>query len=123
MPEFTSGTGRGRSPLRQEKSLDGECRPDSERPRQSLVYAGCSAVLVRALLGAATMMGEAEQVEADGPTAGLRAAIDSMPAVMKQVKRADERLVAYVREQPLLAIGAALGLGYVMGRVFSRVGR
>ena len=30
MPEFTSGTGRGRSPLRQEKRLDGECRPDSE---------------------------------------------------------------------------------------------
>ncbi len=30
MPEFTSGTGRGRSPLRQGKSLDGECRPDSD---------------------------------------------------------------------------------------------
>jgi hypothetical protein len=31
VPEFTSGTGRGRSPLRQGKSLDGECRPDSEQ--------------------------------------------------------------------------------------------
>jgi ElaB/YqjD/DUF883 family membrane-anchored ribosome-binding protein len=87
------------------------------------VYAGCSAVLVRTLLDEATMMGETEQVEADGPGASLRAAMDSMPAVMKQVKRADERLVAYVREQPLLAIGAALGLGYVLGRVFSRASR
>ena len=80
-------------------------------------------MLVRALLSDAAMMGETEHVEADGTAASLRAAIDSMPAVMKQVKRADEKLVAYVREQPLVAIGAALGLGYVLGRVFSRVGR
>ena len=69
------------------------------------------------------MMGETEHVEADGTAASVRAAIDSMPAVIKQVKRADERLVAFAREQPLVAIGAALGLGYVLGRVFSRVGR
>jgi ElaB/YqjD/DUF883 family membrane-anchored ribosome-binding protein len=80
-------------------------------------------VLVRALLDVPGMMGETEQVEADGPAASLRGAIDSMPAVVKQVKRVDEQLVAYVREQPLIAIGAALGLGYVLGRVFSRVGR
>lgn len=80
-------------------------------------------MLVRALLSDAAMMGETEHVEADGTAASVRAAIDSMPAVMKQVKRADERLVAFAREQPLVAIGAALGLGYVLGRVFSRVGR
>ncbi len=80
-------------------------------------------MLVRALLSDAAMMGETEHVEADGTAASVRAAIDSMPAVIKQVKRADERLVAFAREQPLVAIGAALGLGYVLGRVFSRVGR
>ncbi len=87
------------------------------------MYAACSAVLVRALLDEAAMMGETEQDEADGPRASLHAAMDAMPALMKQAKRADERLVAYVREQPLLALGAALGLGYLMGRVFSRVSR
>ncbi|MEO5731198.1 MAG: hypothetical protein ABI134_14005 [Byssovorax sp.] len=46
-----------------------------------------------------------------------------MPALVQQVKSADERLVAYVRERPLVALGAALGLGYMMGRVFSRVSR
>ena len=80
-------------------------------------------MLVRALLVDATMMGETEHGEADGPAASLRAAVDSMPAIMKQVKRADERLVAYVREQPLVALGVALGLGYVVGRVFSRASR
>ncbi len=69
------------------------------------------------------MMGETEHGEADGPAASVRAAIDSMPAMVKQVKRADERLTAYVREQPLVALGVALGLGYVMGRVFSRASR
>ena len=87
------------------------------------MYAKCSAELVRALLVDATMMGETEHGEADGPAASLRAAVDSMPAIMKQVKRADERLTAYVREQPLVALGVALGLGYVMGRVFSRASR
>ena len=87
------------------------------------MYPKCSAVLVRALLVDAAMMGETEHGEADGPAASLRAAVDSMPAIMKQVKRADERLVAYARERPLVALGVALGLGYVMGRVFSRVSR
>lgn len=80
-------------------------------------------MLVRALLVDAAMMGETEHGEADGPGASLRSAFDSMPAIMKQVKRADERLVAYVREQPLVALGVALGLGYVVGRVFSRASR
>ena len=80
-------------------------------------------MLVRALLVEATMMGEKQSDEADGPAASLHAAIGSVPAIMKQVKRADERLVAYVREQPLAVLGVALGLGYVMGRVFSRASR
>jgi len=87
------------------------------------MYPACSAGLVRALLDDATMMGESEHVEEDGPAARLRAAAESMPALLQQAKRADERLVAYVRAQPLVALGAALGLGYLVGRVFSRVSR
>lgn len=80
-------------------------------------------MLVRALLVEPTMMGEKEHGDADGPAASLHAAVESMPAIMKQMKRADERLVAYVREQPLVALGVALGVGYLMGRVFSRASR
>lgn len=67
------------------------------------------------------MMGETEHVDEVG-AAGLHA-VGSLPALAERVRRADERLVAYVRERPLVALGAALGLGYMFGRVFSRVGR
>jgi ElaB/YqjD/DUF883 family membrane-anchored ribosome-binding protein len=70
------------------------------------------------------MMGETQHVEEENrAAASLHAAAESMPALVQQVKSADERLVAYVRERPLVALGAALGLGYMMGRVFSRVSR
>jgi hypothetical protein len=80
-------------------------------------------LLVRALLDGTAMMGDSEQVEESGPATRLHAVAESMPALVKQVKSADERLVAYVRARPLVALGAALGLGYVVGRVFSRVSR
>ncbi len=70
------------------------------------------------------MMGETQHAEEENRAAArLHAAAESMPALVQQVKSADERLVAYVRERPLVALGAALGLGYMMGRVFSRVSR
>jgi ElaB/YqjD/DUF883 family membrane-anchored ribosome-binding protein len=69
------------------------------------------------------MIGQTEHVEESGTAASLHAAAESLPAIAERVRRADERLVAYVRERPLVALGAALGMGYVMGRVFSRIGR
>ena len=70
------------------------------------------------------MMGETQHAEEENrAAASLHAAVESMPALVQQVRSADERLVAYVRERPLVALGAALGLGYVMGRVFSRLSR
>lgn len=88
------------------------------------MYPACSAGLVRALLDDAPMMGEAMHIEEeDGPAARLRAVAESMPALVQQAKRADERLVAYVRARPLVTLGAALGLGYILGRVFSRMSR
>lgn len=81
-------------------------------------------MLVRALLDAARMMGETEHVEEESrAAASLHAVVESMPALVQQARRADERLVTYVRERPLVALGAALGLGYIVGRVFSRVSR
>jgi ElaB/YqjD/DUF883 family membrane-anchored ribosome-binding protein len=46
----------------------------------------------------------------------------SVPRVVRQVKRADDRLVAFVEERPLVALGIAIGLGYVLGRVMTRRG-
>jgi len=42
--------------------------------------------------------------------------------VVRQVKRADDKLVAFVTERPLVALGVALAFGYMLGRVMTRQG-
>jgi len=42
--------------------------------------------------------------------------------VVRQVKRADDKLVAFVTERPLVALGVALAFGYVLGRAMTRQG-
>lgn len=41
--------------------------------------------------------------------------------VPETLDHANQRFVEFVREQPLLALGAACALGYVLGRVLRRV--
>jgi ElaB/YqjD/DUF883 family membrane-anchored ribosome-binding protein len=43
-----------------------------------------------------------------------------VPKVVEGVKHADDKLVAFVKERPLVALGAALAVGYVIGRVLTR---
>ena len=43
-----------------------------------------------------------------------------IPRVVDGVKRADDKLVTFVQERPLVALGAALAIGYVIGRVLTR---
>ena len=45
-----------------------------------------------------------------------------IPRMVDGVKRADDRLVGFVKERPLVALGAALALGYVVGRVLTSRG-
>lgn len=45
-----------------------------------------------------------------------------VPRVVGGLRQADETLVAFVQERPLVAVGAALAVGYVLGRVLPRVG-
>lgn len=45
-----------------------------------------------------------------------------VPRVMGGLKRADDQLVAFVQERPVVALGAALAVGYVIGRVLTRFG-
>lgn len=49
---------------------------------------------------------------------GLVSKIREVPDV---VNHANERFVGFVREQPLVALGAACALGYVLGRMLRRV--
>ena len=91
--------------------------------RTSAPYAACSAGLVRALLAVATMTAETEHEHDKGPSGSLHATEGALPPLAQQVKRADDQLITYVRARPLVALGAALGLGYVVGRVFSRMSR
>jgi hypothetical protein len=52
---------------------------------------------------------------------GLNGHAPLFPKVVRGVKTADDRLVTLVRERPLLAVGAALVLGYLIGRVVTRL--
>lgn len=45
-----------------------------------------------------------------------------VPRVVERVRRADDQLVAAVRERPIAALCAAAVLGYVIGRVVTRLG-
>jgi ElaB/YqjD/DUF883 family membrane-anchored ribosome-binding protein len=51
---------------------------------------------------------------------GLNGHTPLMPKVVRQVKTADDKVVAFVRERPLFAVSAALVLGYMIGRVLTR---
>jgi ElaB/YqjD/DUF883 family membrane-anchored ribosome-binding protein len=53
---------------------------------------------------------------------GLGAAEEVVPELVQKAKAADEKLVAFVRERPVVALCAALAAGYLVGRVISRLG-
>lgn len=54
-------------------------------------------------------------------TARGRELVERMRDVPETLNNANNTFVGFVREQPLLALGAAVGLGYVLGRMLRRV--
>lgn len=52
---------------------------------------------------------------------GLNGHAPLLPKVVQGVKSADDKLVTFVRERPLVAVGAALLVGYMIGRVLTRI--
>lgn len=44
----------------------------------------------------------------------------ALPRFIERAKEADDMLVAFVTKRPLVALGAALAFGYVIGRIMSR---
>lgn len=53
---------------------------------------------------------------------GLGEVADVVPALVRKAKETDEKIVAFVRERPVIALAAALAAGYLVGRVISRLG-
>jgi ElaB/YqjD/DUF883 family membrane-anchored ribosome-binding protein len=53
---------------------------------------------------------------------GLSGAEEMVPKIVQKVHRADEKVVALVRERPVVALATALAVGYLVGRVISRFG-
>lgn len=53
---------------------------------------------------------------------GLGDVAEVAPRLVQKAKDADEKLVAFVRERPVVALCAALAAGYLVGRVISRFG-
>ena len=53
--------------------------------------------------------------------AGGQNLVEKMRAAPDAINRANEVFVDFVREQPLIALGAAIGVGYVLGRMLRRV--
>ena len=43
-----------------------------------------------------------------------------MQRTVDRVKRADDQVVSFVKERPLVALGVALAVGYVFGRIVTR---
>lgn len=78
----------------------------------------CSDELARALLGAEVMIEDPRKSEMNGAHVNGQAAV----RVVRQVKQADDKLVAFVTERPLAALGMALAFGYVLGRIMTRQG-
>ncbi len=53
---------------------------------------------------------------------GLGTAEEVLPRLVQKAKAADEKIVAFVKERPVTALVTALAVGYVVGRVISRLG-
>ena len=53
---------------------------------------------------------------------GLGAIDEVVPRLVQKAKATDEKLVAFVHERPVVALCAALAVGYLVGRVASRLG-
>ncbi len=53
---------------------------------------------------------------------GLNAGNEVVPKIVESVKSADDKIVTFVQQRPVVALCAAVALGYVVGRVFSRFG-
>lgn len=60
--------------------------------------------------------------EERGRAAGQADVPAVVPRVLSEVRRADERLVSLVQERPVATLCAVAAVGYLIGRVVTRLG-
>lgn len=78
----------------------------------------CPLVLACTLLVDASMIEDPRKPEASNGRPNGHSTV----RMVRQVKHADDQLVALVSHNPLAALGVALAFGYVLGRVMTRHG-
>ncbi|WP_437733855.1 hypothetical protein [Sorangium sp. So ce1335] len=63
------------------------------------------------------------RIEEEPGYAAQRAELPAVvPRVLGEVRRADERLVSLVQERPVATLCAVAAVGYLIGRVVTRLG-
>jgi ElaB/YqjD/DUF883 family membrane-anchored ribosome-binding protein len=68
-------------------------------------------------------MVEARDYQGDvGRVSGLNGHAHPVTKIVHEVKNADDKLVTFVRERPVVAVCTAMAVGYLIGRVFTRFG-
>jgi len=78
----------------------------------------CALVLARALLIHIAMIEQPRQSNSPNGQSNGHTTV----RLVRQVKQADDRIVTLVSERPLVTLGVALAIGYVLGRVATRHG-
>jgi hypothetical protein len=78
----------------------------------------CTPVLAHALLINTTMIEQPRQSNSPNGQSNGHATV----RLVRQVKQADDRIVTLISERPLVVLGFALAIGYVLGRVATRHG-
>jgi hypothetical protein len=67
------------------------------------------------------MFADGEYLMESEQVSGLNGHSQFVPKLVHEVKRADDKLVTFVRERPVVAVCAAMALGYMIGRIFTRI--
>ena len=67
------------------------------------------------------MAAERDDGSRGGRVNGMRGPAAVLPNIVREAKSADDKLVGLVRERPIIAICAAMAVGYMIGRVFTRM--
>jgi ElaB/YqjD/DUF883 family membrane-anchored ribosome-binding protein len=67
-------------------------------------------------------MHENDRHAQDGESQFRAPAVRAVAQTADELRKVDYRLVEWVRERPLASVGIALGVGYLVGRLFSRWG-
>lgn len=70
--------------------------------------------------GSSRIEERAEELRAEAQELQARLA-ERLDGLREQADRADEAIRTFAREKPLLAIACAAGLGFVLGRLASRI--